>query len=74
MMYFGDSFKKLQNLLHLELDLSVNNLGENFDNIKYLAEGIKNLPNNMQHLELSLSDNKLGVNQTDMAYLRDVLK
>lgn len=42
------------------MDLSYNELGENAENFKWLAEGMKQLTNNLPYLELDFSNNGLG--------------
>lgn len=43
----------------LELDLGYNFLGENMYNMKSLANGMKQLPNNQRYLRLILQKNEL---------------
>lgn len=53
-------FKKLpKNLIALNLDLKLNNLGENPENLFWLKEGLKQLPNNLLKLKIDLSENYL---------------
>lgn len=47
-LYFRNSLKQL------ELYFLKNNLGENIENIKYLGDGIKKLPNSLVNLTLFL--------------------
>lgn len=42
--------------------------------MKYLAEGIKQLPRNLLNFELNLSYNNLGNNVENMKYLGNGLK
>lgn len=56
------------------LNLSHNNLGKNQDNIKYLSEIMKQLPNNLQNLSLNLPYNDLGGNIYNMKYLAEGMK
>lgn len=64
MKYLRDGIKDLpnKNLKSLELDLSDNYLGQNIDEVKYLGETIKELPNRLQNFTFDLSDNILGAN------------
>lgn len=44
------------------INLSWNNKGENWENVKYIEEILKNLPDNLKVLRLNLSNNKFGKN------------
>lgn len=50
------------------LHLYDNNLGENAENFRWLAEGMKELPNNLQEFKLDLECNKLGENVENFKY------
>lgn len=42
--------------------------------MKYLGDGMKNLPNNLKYLAMNLSLNNLGRNEENMRHLGDVIK
>lgn len=65
--------KSMENLLHLDLNLTCNKLGVNVENMKSLGERIKNLPN-LCSLNLYLEYNKLGINIDNMKFLGEGLK
>lgn len=55
MKILADNIKQLpKNLAYLELFLAYNNLGEDNENMIYLAECMVQLPNNIQQLILNL--------------------
>lgn len=52
------------------MDLSKNNLGSNTEDLKYLGQGIKKLPNNLSNLELDLNNNDdLGQSSKNLKHL-----
>lgn len=52
------SLCELKKLNTLNLELNYNNLGENPLNMKYLTNGIKNIPN-LEHLSVDFSSNQI---------------
>lgn len=61
-------------LRNLELILRCNELGEYPENLKFLSEGLKNLPNNLNKLELNLNRNELGFEPEEFIYLSESIK
>lgn len=59
MKLLGNFMKKLPQLQKLNLNLLSNDIGKNYDNIKYLGEGLKQLIN-LKNLQLDFSCNLLG--------------
>lgn len=67
--------KKLpNNLQNLKMILYENDLGENYENMIYLAQGLNKLPNNLKTLNLNLSLNKLGKVKENIIYLGKGMK
>lgn len=58
----------------LELNFKINSLGGNDQNIKCIADGIKQLPNNLNSFTLILQWNNLGDNTENMKYLVEAIK
>lgn len=56
------------------MDLSSNDLGKNVENMKWLGEGIRELPKNLQDLELRFVHNDLGENTENVRLLGEVMK
>lgn len=70
MKNFSEIMKYLpHNLQQLNLNLSINNLGDNSENMKFLRDGIKQLPNSLQNIQLKINHNNLGVTIDNMKYL-----
>lgn len=42
--------------------------------MKYLGEGIEQLPKNLKKITLNLYDNKIGDNKENLYYLADAVK
>lgn len=53
----------------LKLDLNYNNLEEDTENMKFLCEGMKKLPQNLQKFRLNLVGNDLGYKEENIKYL-----
>lgn len=49
-------------------------MGENIENMKYILDGIEELPNNLEHIRLGLAGNNLGKNKENLYYLGDCIK
>lgn len=58
----------------MSLLINYNDLGENEVNLKYLREGMKQLPCNLENLELGLIGNKIGENYSNLKYLGQGIK
>lgn len=56
------------------MNLSINHLGENKEGMKFIGDGLKNLPEYLVDLNLILEFNDLGANYENMKFLSDGLK
>lgn len=60
--------------LNLEFFLQSNFLGNNPDNLQWLAERMKHLPRNLKNLTLKLSNNDLLKNIKNLQWLAEGIK
>lgn len=56
------------------MDFQGSNLGKNVENIRYLGNGIKQLPNFLKNLTLHLYGNDLGDNIENLKYMGDGIR
>lgn len=74
MKFLAENISHLPNLKQFELSLSNNSLGENSENMLYLADLMKLLPNNLKYFKLNLSENRLDLDVENLKYLSEGMK
>lgn len=74
MKNIGDGIIYLQSLIHLDLDLSVNDFDGNKKLVYFLGECMKYMSHNLENLVLNLGGNQLGENDEIMQQLSIAMK